>query len=100
MSWKRAQLHAESMLLELGLSAPVKGKKDLRGKQIVLVDDGQNQYRTMCFTIAAKIVRRRGGEVVLKTPDPGEQPHAKIVEIARPQPAGKGPRPGRGLNNR
>jgi hypothetical protein len=80
MSWKRAQTHAESMLLNLGLPPTKKGRKDLQGKQLVLVDDGLNPYRTMCFTVAGKIVRRRGGEVETVKPAAGEPPHAKIVD--------------------
>jgi hypothetical protein len=80
MSWKRAQTHAESMLLNLGLAPTKKGRKDLQGKQLVLVDDGLNPYRTMCFTVAAKIVRRRGGEVETVKPAAGEPSHAKIVD--------------------
>jgi hypothetical protein len=80
MSWKRAQSHAESMLQNLGLPPVKKGRKDLRGKCLVLVDDGLNPYRTMCFTVAAKIVRRRGGEVETVKPADGEPSHAKIVE--------------------
>jgi len=80
MSWKRAQTHAESMLENLGLPPAKKGRKDLRGKRLVLVDDGLNPYRTMCFTVAAKIVRRRGGEVETVKPADGEPSHAKIVD--------------------
>jgi hypothetical protein len=90
MSWKRAQTHAESMLLNLGLPPTKKGRKDLRGKRLVLFDDGLNPYRTMCFTVAAKIVRRRGGDVETLKPEEGEPSHAKIVDGSIPQP---GPRP-------
>jgi hypothetical protein len=86
MSWKRAQTHAESMLENLGLPPTKKGRKDLRGKRLVLVDDGLNPYRTMCFTVAAKIVRRRGGDVETVKPAEGEASHAKIVDAAGPQP--------------
>jgi hypothetical protein len=90
MSWKRAQTHAESMLQNLGLPPAKKGRKDLRGKCLVLVDDGLNPYRTMCFTVAAKIVRKRGGEVETVKPAEGEPSHAKIVEApAAPAPAGQ-----------
>ena len=86
MSWKRAQTHAESMLQNLGLPPAKKGRKDLRGKLLVLVDDGLNPYRTMCFTVATKIVRRRGGEVEAVKPAAGEPAHAKIVDApASPQ---------------
>ncbi|HET9375778.1 MAG TPA: hypothetical protein VFO40_12460 [Chthoniobacterales bacterium] len=91
MSWKRAQIHAESMLLNLGLGKGIKGRKDLRDKRVVFVDDGTNEYRTMCFTIAAKIVRRRGAEVDTVKPEPGEVPHAKVLDLGKPA----GPKPGR-----
>jgi hypothetical protein len=90
MSWKRAQIHAEAMLENLGLGEGVKGRKDLRHKRIVFVDDGANQYRTMCFTIAAKIVRRRGAEVENVKPEPGEVPHAKVIDLMRPQQPAQG----------
>ena len=86
MSWKRAQLHAESMLQNLGLPPTRKGRKDLRGKRLILIDDASNPYRTMCFTVAAKIVRRRGGDVEITKPENGEPPHAKVVDVAVPQP--------------
>jgi hypothetical protein len=89
MSWKRAQTHAESMLENLGLPPTKKGRKDLRGKRLVLVDDGLSPYRTMCFTVAAKIVRRRGGDVETVKPAEGEPSHAKIIDAPVPQP---GPR--------
>jgi hypothetical protein len=91
MSWKRAQTHAESMLQNLGLPPAKKGRKDLRGKQLVLVDDGLNPYRTMCFTVAAKIVRRRGGEVETVKPAAGEPSHAKIVDAPAQPPAPRSP---------
>jgi hypothetical protein len=87
MSWKRAQTHAESMLENLGVPPAKKGRKDLRGKRLVLVDDGLNPYRTMCFTVAAKIVRRRGGEVETVKPAAGEPSHAKIVDAPPQSPA-------------
>jgi hypothetical protein len=83
MSWKRAQAHAESMLENLGLGKGIKGRKDLRDKRVVFVDDGTNEYRTMCFTIAAKVVRRRGAEVENVKPEPGELPHAKVVDLGK-----------------
>jgi hypothetical protein len=92
MSWKRAQTHAESMLQNLGLPPEKKGgRKDLRGKRLVLVDDGLNPYRTMCFTVAAKIVRKRGGEVETVKPADGEPSHAKIVEDQMPQEPPRSP---------
>jgi hypothetical protein len=97
MSWKRAQIHAESMLVNLGVAPQIKGRKDLRGKKLVLVDDGTNPYRTMCFTVAAKIVKRRGGAVETAQPRPGEAPYAKIISISQPpqarrqRPTSKGP---------
>jgi hypothetical protein len=87
MSWKRAQIHAESMLMNLGVAPQNKGRKDLRGKKLVLIDDGMNPYRTMCFTIAAKIVKRRGGDVETAQPGPGEAPYAKIISVSQPPPA-------------
>jgi hypothetical protein len=91
MSWKRAQTHAESMLENLGLPPAKKGRKDLRGKRLVLVDDGLNPYRTMCFTVAAKIVRRRGGEVETVKPAEGEPSHAKVVDAPESAPAPRSP---------
>ena len=79
------------MLLNLGLAKAIKGRKDLRDKRVVFVDDGTNEYRTMCFTIAAKIVRKRGAEVDNVKPEPGEVPHAKVVAGAKPER----PKPGR-----
>jgi len=73
------------MLENLGVGRSVKGRKDLRGKKFVFVDDGLNPYRTMCFTIASKLVKKRGAEVEIVAPGPGEVPHAKVVEAA-PQP--------------
>jgi hypothetical protein len=93
MSWKRAQQHAESMLANLGIGAGSRGRKDLRGKKIVLIDDGSNEYRTMCFTIAGKIVKRRGGEVEILKPQAGELCHAKLVELQRPQRNQRRPHP-------
>jgi hypothetical protein len=87
MSWKRAQTHAESMLENLGLPPAKKGRQDLRGKRLLLVDDGLNPYRTMCFTVAAKIVRRRGGEVETVKPAAGEPSHVKIVDAPAQPPA-------------
>jgi hypothetical protein len=84
MSWKRAQIHAESMLETLGIGEKQKGKKDLRGKKVIFVDDGKNPYRTMCFTIGAKLAKRRGAEIETVTPGPGELPHAKVVEVTAP----------------
>jgi hypothetical protein len=105
MSWKRAQTHAESMLLNLGLVPTKKGRQDLRGKRLVLVDDGTNPYRTMCFTVAAKIVRRRGGEVETVKPAEGEPSHAKIVDAsvtppASRQPSGQRPPTGHAVRSR
>ena len=63
---------------------------DLRDKRVVFVDDGTNEYRTMCFTIAAKIVKKRGAEVENVKPEPGEASHAKVVDLGkseRPKPS-------------
>jgi hypothetical protein len=76
------------MLENLGLGKGTKGRKDLRDKRVVFVDDGSNQYRTMCFTIAAKIVRRRGGEVETVKPGPEELSHAKVVDLKKFQQSG------------
>jgi hypothetical protein len=84
MSWKRAQMHAESMLKSLGLEQQFKGRKDLKGKRLTLVDDGSSEYRTMCFTIAAKLVKKRGGEVETVKPGPGEIPHARVEQFKPP----------------
>ena len=87
MSWKRAQLHAESMLGKLGIGPGLKGKKDLRGKKAILFDDGTNPYRAMCFSVAAKILKRRGAEVETAVPGPTEAPHVKIIDLAQqPKP--------------
>ena len=69
------------MLENLGIGERLKGKKDLRGKKVIFVDDGSNPYRTMCFTIAAKLAKKRGAEVETVTPGPGEMPHAKVAEV-------------------
>jgi hypothetical protein len=87
MSWKRAQTHAESMLENLGIGERLKGRKDLRGKKVIFVDDGSNPYRVMCFTIAGKLAKRRGAEIETVAPGPGEAPHAKVVEVAVPPKA-------------
>jgi hypothetical protein len=84
MSWKRAQIHAESMLEKLGIGEKLKGRKDLRGKKVTFVDDGLNPYRTMCFTIAGKLAKRRGAEIETVAPGPGEVPHAKVSEVTSP----------------
>jgi|ERR1700730_6104915 hypothetical protein len=84
MSWKRAQMHAESMLENIGIGEKLKGRKDLRGKKVIFFDDGANPYRTMCFTVAAKLVKRRGGEVENAKPGPGEASHAKVLDIPQP----------------
>ena len=87
MSWKRAQLHAESMLEKLGIGEKPKVKRDLRSKKVIFVDDSSDPYRTMCFTIAAKLAKKRGAEVETLAPGPGEAPHAKVVEVAsQPKP--------------
>jgi predicted GTPase len=87
MSWKRAQIHAESMLEKLGIGEKLKGRKDLRGKKVTFVDDGLNPYRTMCFTIAGKLAKRRGAEIETVAPGPGEVPHAKVSEVtSQPKP--------------
>ena len=80
------------MLENLGIGEKLKGRKDLRGKKVIFVDDGLNPYRTMCFTIAAKLAKKRGAEIETLTPGPGEVPHAKVVE-APPQPKPKVQRP-------
>ena len=55
--------------------------------ELIFVDDGLNPYRTMCFTIAAKLAKRRGAEIETLAPGPGEVPHAKVVEAATPPKA-------------
>jgi hypothetical protein len=80
------------MLENLGIGERLKGKKDLRGKKLIFVDDGSNAYRTMCFTIAAKLAKKRGAEIETVAPGPGEVPHAKVAEAA-PQPKPKIQRP-------
>ena len=91
MSWKRAQMHAGSMLKNLGIEQQFKGRKDLQAKRLTLVDDGTNEYRTMCFAIAAKLVKKRGGEVEIVKPGPGEVPHARVEDL-RPPPRKPKPR--------
>jgi predicted GTPase len=80
------------MLESLGIGERLKGRKELRGKKVIFVDDGSNPYRTMCFTIAAKLAKKRGAEVETLAPGPGEAPHAKVVEVAS-QPKPKTQRP-------
>jgi hypothetical protein len=93
MSWKRAQIHAESMLENIGIGEKIKGRKDLRGKKVIFFDDGTNSYRSMCFIVAAKLVRRRGGEVANEKPAAGEASHAKVVDIlVQPRPKPPGPK--------
>jgi len=77
-------MHAELMLENIGLGEKLKGRKDLRGKKVIFFDDGLNPYRTMCFTVAAKLVKKRGGEVKNEKPVPGETPHVKVMEIPQP----------------
>jgi hypothetical protein len=77
------------MLENLGIGEKLKGRKELRGKKVVFVDDGQNPYRTMCFTIAAKLAKKRGAEVEMVAPGPNEAPHAKVIEGAPPPPKPK-----------
>jgi predicted phosphoribosyltransferase len=75
------------MLENLGIGERLKGRKDLRGKKVIFVDDGLNPYRTMCFTIAAKLAKRRGAEIETLVPGAGEVPHAKVVDVATPPKA-------------
>jgi hypothetical protein len=84
-------MHAELMLKNLGIEPQVKGRKDLQAKRLTLVDDGTSEYRTMCFAIAAKLVKRRGGEVEIVKPGPGEVPHARVENLRLP-PRKPGPR--------
>ena len=72
------------MLTNLGVAPQIKGRKDLGSRKLILVDDGMNPYRTMCFTIAAKIVKKRGGTIETVQARPGETPHAKVVTISQP----------------
>ena len=72
------------MLENLGIGERLKGRKDLRGKKVIFVDDNSNPYRTMCFTIAAKLAKKRGAEIETLAPGPGEASHAKVVEVASP----------------
>ena len=75
------------MLEKLGIGEKPKVKKDLRSKKVIFVDDGLNPYRTMCFTIAAKLAKRRGAEVEITEPVTGEVPHAKVVDVVvQPKP--------------
>ena len=83
-------MHAESMLKNLGIEPKFKGRKDLQAKRLTLVDDGTSEYRTMCFAIAAKIVKKRGGEVEIVKPGPGEVPHARVEDL---RPPTRKPRP-------
>ena len=77
------------MLSNLGVGAKVKGRKDLRGRKLLLVDDEANPYRTMCFTVAAKIVKKRGGDVEVRAPKAGEVPHAEMLGTPQPARAGQ-----------
>jgi len=86
-------MHAESMLMKLGIGPGPKGKKDLRGKKAVFYDDGTNPYRTMCFTVASKLLKRRGAEVEMDVPGPAEAPHVKILDLPQqPKPGTQRPR--------
>ena len=69
------------MLIKLGIGPGSKGRKDLRGKKAVFSDDGKNPYRTMCFTVAAKLLKKRGAEVEMAVPGSTEAPHVKIVDL-------------------
>jgi len=69
------------MLAKLGIGPGLKGKKDLRGKRAIFFDDGTNPYRAMCFTVAAKIIKRRGAEVETAVPGSTEAPHVKIIDL-------------------
>lgn len=82
------------MLGNLGAGPKVKGRKDLRGRKLLLVDDEANPYRTMCFTIAAKIVKKRGGDVEIRVPKAGEIPHAEMLggPPEKPEPRKSEPR--------
>ena len=60
----------------------MKGRRDLRGKKLLLVDDEANPYRTMCFTLAAKMVKSRGGDVETRVPTAEEVPHAKLLSAS------------------
>lgn len=77
-------MHAEAMLENIGIGEKLKGRKDLRGKKVIFFDDGSNPYRTMCFTVAAKLVKKRGGDVENEKPTAGELSHAKVVDIPLP----------------
>jgi predicted phosphoribosyltransferase len=74
------------MLENLGIGGRFKGRKDLRGKKVIFVDDGSDTYRTMCFTIAAKLAKKRGAEVETLAPASGEAPHARVVEMPQQKP--------------
>jgi hypothetical protein len=69
------------MLVKFGIGPGSKGRKDLRDKKAVFYDDGKNPYRTMCFTVAAKLLKKRGAEVELAVPGPTEAPHVKIIDL-------------------
>jgi hypothetical protein len=76
------------MLSKLGIGPGSKGKKDLRGTKAVFYDDGKDAYRTMCFTVASKLLRRRGAEVETTTPGPEEASHVKILDLPQQPKAG------------
>jgi hypothetical protein len=82
------------MLVKLGIGPGLKGRKDLRGRKAVFYDDGKNPYRTMCFTVAAKLLKKRGAEVETAVPGPTEAPHVKILDL--PQQARLGTQRPRG----
>jgi hypothetical protein len=69
------------MLVKLGIGPGSKGRKDLRGKKAVFYDDGKNPYRTMCFTVAAKLLKKRGAEVETAASSSTEAPHVKIIDL-------------------
>jgi hypothetical protein len=76
------------MLAKLGFGPGPKGKKDLRGKKAVFYDDGTNPYRTMCFTVAAKLLKKRGVEIETAVPNPAEASHVKIIDSVQQAQSG------------
>jgi len=80
------------MLIKLGIGPGKRGRKDLRDKKAIFYDNGMDAYRTMCFAVAAKLLKKRGAEVEMLTPAQAETPHVKIVDLPQAPKLGT-PRP-------
>jgi hypothetical protein len=82
------------MLAKLGIGPGRKGRKDLRDKKAIFYDSGTDPYRTMCFSVAAKLLKKRGAEVEMLVPVSNEASQVKIVDL--PQQAKLGAQRPRG----